>query len=459
MIRRPSLGPDSLFARMALILLLGLLATQGISLWLHWGERTAVVTQTHGQRLIERVAEVVRLLEAEPPSQRQATLSVLQSPDLRISTIDAGQIFPRAPRGQMQHAIASRLGDEREMRTSGGMGGGGGAGRGDGRMGMGRGGQGMPSGNAPRAVDVRLADGQWIRVVTALETETPGLPTEFFVTLTLSLLIIAGVVLLVVRLATRPLQQFADAAEAFGHDLEAPPLSDRGPRETRQAVQAFNRMQQRIRRLIDERTRALAAVSHDLRTPLTRLRLRAELVEDDKLREQMAIDLDAMAAMIDSTLDHLRGQQENESVQPIDIDALLQSLADDAAVLGRPVDVTGAALAPFPGRLNALRRALQNLIDNAIRYGHGAAHLRVEDAKDALHLIVEDDGPGIPPEELERVIEPYYRPDSSRNRETGGVGLGLSIANDIARLHGGKLILSNRERGGLSACLNLPRHA
>jgi signal transduction histidine kinase len=215
-------------------------------------------------------------------------------------------------------------------------------------------------------------------------------------------------------------------------------------------------MQARIKRLLDERARALAAVSHDLRTPLTRMRLRAELVDDEKLRDQMATDLDAMAAMIDATLDYLRGLQDSEVARPIDMNALLQSLAEDAAVLGKPISVEGLASAPYTGRLSALRRALQNLIDNAIKYGH-SARLCVSDDATELRIGVEDEGPGIPPVELGRVGEPYYRPDASRSRETGGVGLGLSIARDIALIHGGELRLANRPQGGFSATLVLPR--
>jgi signal transduction histidine kinase len=274
--------------------------------------------------------------------------------------------------------------------------------------------------------------------------------------LLITLFIVTLVVMIAVRQATRPLQQLAHAADTLGRDLDAPPLAEAGPAETRRAAQAFNRMQGRIKRLVDERARALAAVSHDLRTPLTRLRLRAELIDDKPLRDQMAGDLDSMAVMIDATLDYLRGLQDSETVRRIDMNALMQSLAEDAAVLGKAISVDGAAQAPYAGRLSALRRALQNLIDNALKYGHNAS-LRIEDDEDTLRLIVEDDGPGIPPAELGRVTEPYYRPDASRSRETGGVGLGLSIASDIALLHGGQLLLANRPRGGFSATLALPR--
>ena len=311
-------------------------------------------------------------------------------------------------------------------------------------------------GNPMRSFDVRLQDGQWVRISAVQESDTPALSNSLIAQLLLTLIIVTTVVMIAVRQATKPLQQLAQAADTLGSDLDAPPLVEQGPAETRRAAQAFNRMQTRIKRLVDERARALAAVSHDLRTPLTRLRLRAELVDDDKLRDQMAADLDSMAAMIDATLDYLRGLQENEAARPIDMNALLQSLAEDTAVLGKSIKIEGTAQSPYTGRLSALRRALQNLIDNAIKYGHSAS-IRIEDNTDALRIVVEDEGPGIPPSELARVTEPFYRPDASRSRETGGVGLGLSIVKDIALMHGGELILANRLQSGLSATLVLLR--
>ena len=437
----------SLYARMALILLAGLLSAQLASLWLHWDERAAMVTQTRGQHLVDRIAEVIRVLESEPAPLRPAAFRTFQSTDLRVSAIEESQVSLHAPRGQLSQGIAARLGSEREVRS---VGGGGGSGGGKG------GGKGAQFGM--RFLDVRLDDGQWIRVSIARESEapTPALPFDFFVHLLISLVVVTGVGMLAVRQVTRPLQQLAQAADSLGSNLDAPPLAEEGPAETRQAAQAFNRMQQSIRRLISERARALSAVSHDLRTPLTRLRLRAELIDDEDLRNQIADDIDAMTGMIDSTLDYLRGLQESEAIHPLDINALLQSLVNDAAVLGRELDISGQALAPFPGRLTALRRALQNLIDNAIKYGH-SAHLSVIDAADSLRLTVSDDGPGIAEEELSRVTEPYYRPDTARRSETGGVGLGLSIVSDIARLHGGELQLRNRPEGGLAATLVLRR--
>ena len=283
------------------------------------------------------------------------------------------------------------------------------------------------------------------------------LPSRFAIHLGLTVAAVIAVSLLAVRLVTRPIQRLAEAADAFGGDLESPPLAETGPTETRQAAEAFNRMQDRLRRLIAERSRALAAVSHDLRTPLTRLRLRAELVDDDTLRAQFNSDIDDMQSMVEATLDYLRGLKEKEPIQSIDIEALLQSLVADEQSLGHPVVLSDFAAAPYPGHLSALKRAIANLVDNAIKYGH-EARVSVADSLETLRIVVEDSGPGIPEADLARVVEPYVRLETSRSRETGGVGLGLAIARDAARLHGGDLHLANLASGGLCVTLILPRH-
>lgn len=430
--------PSSLFARIALIMLLGLLSAQLISVWLQSGERASVVSQARGQNFADQIAEAIRVLESTQPSLRGTALSALQSRNLQVALISDDQVSPLVPHGQIQAMIAARLGSEREVRAPGAA-------------------AGMPQrGAMMRSFDVRLRDGQWMRISASMDAAAPALPSVLISQLLISLVIVIAVVMIAVRQLSLPLKELAKAADTLGHDLNAPALAERGSTETRSAAQAFNRMQARIRRLVDERARALAAVSHDLRTPLTRLRLRAELVDDEKLRDQMAADLDAMAAMLDATLDYLRGLQDSEAVRRIDMNGLLQSMVQDTDLLGKKIRIEGTAQAPYVGRLSALRRALQNLIDNAIKYGQ-SAHIRVEDGVDALRITIEDEGPGIAPEELRRVTEPYYRPDASRSTETGGLGLGLSIATDIALMHGGELILANNPRVGLSATLVLPR--
>lgn len=287
-----------------------------------------------------------------------------------------------------------------------------------------------------------------------------ALPLRFVWHVTLTLGAVLVVALVAVRWATRPLEQMADAANAFGRDLNAPSLAVRGPSEVRRAAEAFNFMQQRLRELVHERGRALAAVSHDLRTPLTRMRLRAELVDDPALQAKLNADIDVMQGMIDSVLAYFRGLEDSEAPQAIDVEALLSSLVEDERSLGRPVlfaerPAGGAEVSPYVGKLSLLRRAVSNLVDNAVAHATLVV-VRLLPTPEGIEIVVEDDGPGIPTEALGRVTEPYVRLDPARSLGSGGVGLGLAIARDAAAFHGGELLLVNRDAGGLRATLRLP---
>jgi len=258
------------------------------------------------------------------------------------------------------------------------------------------------------------------------------------------------------RLLARPIQQLASGAGRLAQDVNAPQLDeDTGPVEARAAALAFNHMQQRIRTQMGQQSRFLAAVSHDLRTPLTRMSLRIERVEDRDVRYRLRQDLAEMNGLIDSTLYYLRDRDSGERRQRIDVLALLHAIVDDAAELGQDVALEGQA-APLLAYPAELRRAVVNLIENAHRYG-GAARILLADETERVVIDVCDDGPGIPHEELPRVLEPFYRVESSRSRATGGVGMGLSIAADIVARHGGELALANRAEGGLRVRMVLPR--
>ncbi len=288
-----------------------------------------------------------------------------------------------------------------------------------------------------------------------------ALPLRFLWHVSLTLAVVIIVSLIAVRWATQPLQQMASAATAFAHDLDAAPLPVSGPTEVRRAAEAFNFMQHRLRQLVVERGRALAAVSHDLRTPLTRMRLRAELVDDPALQARLNADIDAMQGMINSVLAYLRGLEDAEATQPINMEALLSSIVEDERALGRQVSLEEAApengnAMPYVGKLSVLKRAVTNLIDNAAAHGKHVA-VRIDDSTAVLRVVVEDDGPGIPEADLVRVTEPFVRLDASRSLDTGGVGLGLAIVRDAAAYHGGTLRLENRSAGGLRAVLELPR--
>lgn len=450
----PGIAFNSLFARIATILIAGILASQAISLWLQSGERSQAITQARGQSFAGQMAETIRILEATPPDQRMTTAQALRN-NLKVEALRSMDVSPNAPRGQIGELLSARLGSPREIRSANGMG----DGMGRGMGGMGRDGMHAPGDQSNvfrRSVDIRLLDGSWFRMTSIAQAAPPALPASLVLQLFATLFVVLAITILAVRQTSRPFRQLATAADALGRDLEVPPLVEQGSIEVRQAAQAFNRMQTRLRHLLSERSRALAAVSHDLRTPLTKLRLRAELVDDQALRGQICADLDAMALMLDTTLDYLRSLRDTEKPCRIDMNAMLQSICDDASVPGHTVTLEGGAGAPFSGRLTGLRRAIQNLVDNAVKYG-GQAHIHVTDSPAMLCIHIDDNGPGIPPGELPRVTEPYYRPDSARTSGKGGVGLGLSIANDIAALHGGELQLDNRPEGGLRATLKLPR--
>ncbi|HEY0826149.1 MAG TPA: ATP-binding protein, partial [Ramlibacter sp.] len=333
-----------------------------------------------------------------------------------------------------------------------------GYGSGYGRMGAGPG--HVPGAGPVGAVlrtDVQLRDGQWARFDAELPAGTGGLSWRLASSLAVLLAAVLLLSLLAVRWLIRPLHVLAQAAEGLGKDIHSPPLPEEGPREIRQAARAFNTMQARLQRFIEDRTRMLAAMSHDLKTPITRMRLRAELLGDEELRQRFDADLVEMQAMVTDTLEFMRGLRGGEPRRPVDMLALLESLRSDNEAMGRMVRIEGRPIAPYEGVPSLLKRCLANLVDNAVLYG-GSATLKVEDSADSLTLRVLDEGPGIPPDQLEAVFEPFYRLEASRSRETGGTGLGLAIARNIAQVHEGDIRLRNRPEGGLEVILRLPRH-
>jgi signal transduction histidine kinase len=315
---------------------------------------------------------------------------------------------------------------------------------------------GPAAGGAFFTVQIALRDGTWVTFDSYLSPQATAMPLR----LALTLLILLGTVivlsLVAVRWVTGPLSALATAAEKLGEDINRPPLPETGPIEAQRAAKAFNTMQQRLSRFIADRTRIFTAMSHDLKTPITRLRLRAEMLDDEALRAKFAKDLQEMEAMVTQTLDFMRDASTQEAVQRVDAMALLESLQTDYHDTGSRVEIEGKVAQPYPGRPLALRRCLTNLVDNAIRYG-GRATIKVEDAADRLTVRILDEGPGIPEQELEQAFEPFFRGEASRSRATGGNGLGLGIARNIARAHGGDLVLRNRPEGGLEAIITLPR--
>jgi signal transduction histidine kinase len=281
------------------------------------------------------------------------------------------------------------------------------------------------------------------------------LPRGLFMNLALLVIVMSIALWVVARSITRPLSDLARAADSVGRDLRQPKLAERGAREIRNAARAFNTMQDRMQRYLDSRSRVLAAMSHDLKTPLTRLRLQVEMLDDSAAQVKLGRQLDEMESMVHGALALFRGLDDNEAFTPIDVNEMLATLQSEFAEMSAQVSVQGHAARSLLGKPQALRRCLTNLIANAIKFGSQATVI-VEDGI-ALVIRIRDEGPGIPDEELERVFEPFYRLESSRNRDTGGSGLGLSIARDVIQAHGGSLILQNLPVRGLEAIVSLPR--
>lgn len=270
----------------------------------------------------------------------------------------------------------------------------------------------------------------------------------------LSALAMAPVAYLFARRLSAPIRLFADAAERLGRDPRAQPLSLRGSAEIDVAVRAFNDMQLRLRRYVEDRTAMVGAIAHDLRTPLTRLRFRIESAPED-LRLKMAGDIDQMEEMISAALTFVRDAARPGQRTPLELSSLLESLCDEMAETGAATEIDLGEKVVIEGDPMALRRLFTNLLDNAVKYGGGA---RTRVFRDHAGAVVEiaDDGPGIPPGDLERVFDPFYRREPSRSRQTGGIGLGLAVVRSVARGHGGDVILVNRSEGGLTARVTLP---
>jgi signal transduction histidine kinase len=303
-------------------------------------------------------------------------------------------------------------------------------------------------------VEIALPDGHWL--VAHLFTYPVQLAwLRVAMTLTPMLIAVALLSAWTARRLAAPIRAFAAGAERLGKGTDAPALAEQGPYELRAATAAFNRMQQRLRRFVNDRTQMVAAMSHDLKTPLTRLRLRAEFVGDEEQQRRMLADLDEMTAMIESTLAFARDDAQREPRMLVDLGALLGSVCDNASDTGGAVSCSAPRGLDVTCRPSAISRAVTNLIDNAVKYG-GGARANLDRAPGRAIITIDDDGPGIPMAEREKVFAPFYRLEGSRNRDTGGVGLGLAVARTIAREHGGDITLATAEGGGLRARLELP---
>jgi signal transduction histidine kinase len=444
----------SMTGRVFVTLFLGILLSAALTQLLADMERQRVLEEFRDLHTLERAEQLIMATEIVPSSARHTYLSLANRSGVLLETASTdGQIAPANT--AFANGLAARMGkaygitsmtdrpalcDMAHQQTV--------------LYGL----LHVQWRGACETIRIRLRDGEQLRLSVLPPTFATDLPkTDFRPVLALFMLSIAALAYLVARMTTSPLKKLAQAAKDLGNDINHPPLQLTGVSEIRQASAAFNAMQARIRQYISQRTEMLAAITHDLQTPLTRLRLRLEKVGDCELQHRLIGDLSAMQEMVREGLDLARSTDTNETMQALDLDSLLDSVCSDATDAGQDVVLYGRVAMRAFGRPMGLRRCLVNLIDNAVKYGHNA-RVTVERVKGAARIRIRDSGPGIDAAELARVFEPFYRVESSRSRESGGTGLGLTIARNIAEQHGGTIKLANHPEGGLEVELMLPEY-
>lgn len=442
---------QSMTSRVFLILIAGVIVSALLTFGLALGERQRMIGQFREFHAVERVAQFVLSLETVPAHLRAPFFTATARIGMRAELADATDEI-QEPRSELATLLDKRLPDgyriaSTSTRSSDCM-------QVEGRPHQRR---SPEHRTACEALLITLHDGARLRLTVSPPRPPPLAPRMDFKTYGILFLLSIGVLAaLVARMTMHPLKQLAQAATELGNDIDRAPLPERGAREIRQAAAAFNAMQSRIRQHIKQRAHILAAITHDLQTPLTRLRLRLEKVDDAELREKLISDLSAMQGMVREGLDLARSMDSAEPMQPLDLDSLIDSVCADAADAGQAVIVSGKTQASLLARPIALRRCLTNLIDNAVKYGRHAQVSATHAGRSAV-IRVGDGGSGIPDGELEKVFQPFYRLESSRSRDTGGTGLGLTIARNIAEQHGGTIRLRNHpEEGGLEVILTLP---
>lgn len=439
----------SMTSRVILVLVAGVIASALLTLGLAFGERQRMIGQFRDYHAVERLAQFVLSLDTVPGDMRVPLLSAARGVGMRAEPAgDADEV--REPRSELAAMLEKRLPDDYRIASA----------------------VTRPSdcdfGNRPHrrrqtegrppceAMLATLPDGSRLRLTVLPPRPPPFAPRTDFSTYAILFLLSIGILAAVVaRMTMRPLKQLAQAATELGNDIERPPLPERGATEIRQAAAAFNAMQARIRAHIRQRAHILAAITHDLQTPLTRLRLRLEKVDDEELREKLIGDLTAMQSMVREGLDLARSMDAAGPMQRLDLDSLVDSVCADAGDAGQDVSVEGRTNTAMMARPTALRRCLTNLIDNACKYS-GFAKIIVAREGETAVVRIRDGGPGIPEDEMKNVFEPFYRVEASRSRDTGGTGLGLTIARNIAEQHGGTISLRNLPEKGLEVTLIFP---
>ena len=438
--------PGSLAGQLVALLLLALVVSQIVAFAVFSVERRSAIGAIGRENALARVEGVALLLSDTPAELHPRILRAVSSRRMRLWSSNESALPSPAADGRnaaLAEALRARLGEEavevRVRRREGGW----------------RRERRERRRGAWLTVSILRPDGSWLNMTTRRPPDPARWAWPSLLSMLLMALATTAIVVLAVRRMTRPLARLSDAAERLGTGEAVPPLPVEGPPETRRTTEAFNRMNDRLSRFVTDRTRMLAAISHDLRTPITSLRLRAEMIEDEETRARMLDTLEEMQAMTEATLAFAREEATARDTRTVDLAALVEAVCEDFVEMGATVTYAGPETVLYPCRSVAMKRALRNLIGNAVTYGDGAQVMLSRETNEVM-IVVEDDGPGIPDGRLEEVFEPFARLETSRARETGGAGLGLAIARSIIRSHGGDIVLANREEGGLRATVALP---
>ncbi len=462
-----------------MLLAIALLLSQIIMLSIFIFDRQDLLYRTQWRLLSQRISSIVQLFDSLETNQHKTILKALNSPAMRVRFITENKVSPKsiapvndrsanklysALQDQLGNSIAIRvinktkpkkspLASDKQTRKKS-------------KRKMYR--ENIPPKyhnknlrrRKPRhkfIIQLQIANGRWLEFKSAIPDHKSQLwPIKLLLSTIVMLFVMLLVSVFLIRWLVKPLRELGIAADTFGRNIQINPIAESGPTEIRLTARAFNTMQERLQRYIADRSRILSAISHDLKTPITRMRLRTELLNDNNIKNKYIHDLEEMEAMVSETLEFMRGEQVSEAMVQIDLNALLEALQADREELGQSLTIIRSIHKPISGRLIALKRCINNLLDNANRFAEKTSIESIE-KEDTIIIKVIDNGPGIPEQLLEQVFNPFEQLDKSRTKNGNGFGLGLGIARNIARGHGGDLALSNCKTGGLIAEITLPK--
>lgn len=440
-----TLLPRSLLGRMMLIFTVAIIITGTVVTYMSVWNSEKAFSEVRQHYLIQRMIDDINLFNVLNPKQRQE-VALLQSKSHYTVTLNATpyplkqteETYPEEM-AFYDELLKNELGEKPFFISI----------------------EKIKSGHKNQEIidlQAQLHDGQWLHLKRKAHFGNPRIYTIIFWPLILSvLLVVLAITLYAVRWINKPLQKLAKTALAFGKTIHAEPMEITGPLEIQQAAIAFNQMQRQLKQYIEERTRLFAAISHDLKTPLTRMRLRTEFLEDETLRNKFNQDIHELEQLVNAALDYLRSNQEGEKARLVDLNHVLLGLKanfDDMGMLMNYTSTHGSTLMLQPF---AIKRALSNIIENAIRYGH-CANVSLYEDEQQVSIIVKDEGPGIAPEELKKIFQPFYRIEDSRNKETGGHGLGLTIAQALIKRQGGEIQMDSTPQKGTTVCIVFPKN-